>query len=109
MAANAYVFAFGVSWGPAVWTLLSEMFPNRMRGSALAVAVTAQWMANWLVTLSFPMMLRGFGSATSYVVYAAFAAAAVFFVLRCVQRDQGPRARGHAGRSAGASAAERQL
>jgi len=89
VAANAYVFAFGVSWGPAVWTLLSEMFPNRIRGSALAVAVTAQWLANWLVTLSFPVMLRSFGSAASYAVYAAFAATAVFFVLRFVRETKG--------------------
>jgi len=89
VAANAYVFAFGVSWGPAVWTMLSEMFPNRMRSSALAVAVAAQWIAHWLVTLSFPPMLRGFGSAGAYVVYAAFAAAAVVFTLRWVQETRG--------------------
>lgn len=89
LAANAYVFAFGVSWGPAVWTMLSEMFPNRVRASALAVAVMAQWIANWAVTVTFPVMLRGFGSATSYVVYGAFAAVAVWFVLRYVRETKG--------------------
>jgi len=89
VAANAYVFAFGVSWGPAVWTLLSEMFPNKIRGSALAVAVMAQWLANWVVTLSFPPMLRGLGSALSYCIYAAFALMAVVFVLRCVRETRG--------------------
>jgi MFS transporter, SP family, sugar:H+ symporter len=89
VAANAYVFAFGVSWGPAVWTLLSEMFPNRLRGSALAVAVMAQWLANWVVTLSFPSMLGGMGPALSYSVYAAFALLAVVFVLRCVRETRG--------------------
>jgi len=72
-----------------VWTMLSEMFPNRMRASALAVAVTAQWIANWLVTMSFPPMLRSFGSAGAYVVYAAFAAAAVVFTLRWVEETRG--------------------
>lgn len=89
VAANLYVLAFGVSWGPAVWTMLSEMFPNRMRASGMAVAVTAQWLANWLVTVSFPVMLRGMGSAFSYVVYAAFAAVAVGFVLRFVRETKG--------------------
>ena len=89
VAANAYVFAFGVSWGPGVWTMLSEMFPNRMRGSALAVAVTAQWLANWLITVSFPVMLRGLGSAFAYIVYAAFAAVAVVFVARWVRETKG--------------------
>jgi hypothetical protein len=72
-----------------VWTLLSEMFPNRLRGSALAVAVMAQWLANWVVTLSFPAMLRGLGAALSYSVYAVFAALAVLFVLRFVRETRG--------------------
>ena len=54
VAANLYVVAFGVSWGPCVWILLGEMFPNRIRGAAMAVAVFGQWMANWLVTVTFP-------------------------------------------------------
>lgn len=89
VAANAYVFAFGVSWGPAVWTMLGEMFPNRLRGSAMAVAVMAQWLANWLVTLSFPPLLRGLGPAVAYGVYAGFALLAVLFVLRWVQETRG--------------------
>ncbi len=89
IAANAYVFAFGISWGPAVWTMLSEMFPNRVRASGLAVAVMAQWLANWLVTVSFPVMLRGIGSAASYVVYAGFALIAVVFVMRFVRETKG--------------------
>lgn len=89
LAANAYVFAFGVSWGPAVWTLLGEMFPNRLRGSALAVAVTAQWLANWLVTVSFPPLLRGLGPAAAYALYAGFALLAVVFVQRRVQETRG--------------------
>ncbi len=83
------LFAFGVSWGPAVWTLLGEMFPNRLRGSAMAVAVMAQWLANWLVTLSFPPMLRGLGPAAGYGVYAGFALLAVVFVLRRVRETRG--------------------
>ena len=98
IAANAYVFAFGVSWGPAVWTMLGEMFPNRLRGSAMAVAVMAQWLANWLVTMSFPPMLRGLGPAVAYGVYAALRAAGGGLRAAPRARDPRPRARGHVSR-----------
>jgi MFS family permease len=89
VAANLYVLAFGVSWGPVVWTMLSEMFPNRVRGSALAVAATAQWLANWLITVTFPLMLKNLGSSLAYLVYALFAAAAIVFVIRYVSETRG--------------------
>lgn len=54
VSANLYVFAFGMSWGPVVWVLLGEMFPNAIRGAAMAAAVFAQWIANWLITITFP-------------------------------------------------------
>ena len=47
VAANLFVVAFGVSWGPVVWVLLGEMFPNRIRSAALGLASGVQWMANW--------------------------------------------------------------
>jgi hypothetical protein len=89
VAVSAYVFAIGVSWGPAVWTMLSEMFPIQPRGSALSVAMMAQRLANWVVTLSFPPMLRGPGPGWAYSAYAAFAALAAFFVLRSVRETRG--------------------
>jgi MFS transporter, SP family, sugar:H+ symporter len=89
VAANLYVLAFGVSWGPAVWTMLSEMFPNRVRGSALAVAATAQWLANWLITVTFPIMLKNMGSALAYSVYAFFAVVAILFVVRYIRETRG--------------------
>src|SRR6185437_10115134 len=56
VAANAYVVFFGVSWGPVVWVLLGEMFPNRIRATALAVAASAQWLANFAITSTFPAL-----------------------------------------------------
>ena len=53
------------------------------------MAVAAQWLANWLVTVSFPPMLRGLGPAAAYAVYAGFAVLAVVFVLRRVQETRG--------------------
>lgn len=51
-----YVAGFAMSWGPVAWVLLAEIFPNNIRGKALAVAVAAQWIANYFVSWTFPMM-----------------------------------------------------
>ncbi len=56
IAANLYVVFFNVSWGPVMWVMLGEMFPNQIRGSALAVCGFAQWFANYLIAQSFPVM-----------------------------------------------------
>ncbi len=88
-AANAYVFAFGLSWGPCVWILLGEMFPNAIRGAALAVAVFAQWIANWLVTVTFPSLLSAFGPAGAYGAYLLFVVLSIFFVRRRVPETRG--------------------
>lgn len=89
VAANIYVFAFAMSWGPVVWVLLGEMFPNSMRGAAMAVAVFAQWMANWLVTITFPVMVAKLGPAIPYFVYLVFAAASFDIVRRFVPETKG--------------------
>ena len=56
MAANLYVVCFGVRWGPVVWVLLGEMFPKGIRALALAVAAAAQWLANFFITATFPVL-----------------------------------------------------
>jgi SP family sugar:H+ symporter-like MFS transporter len=88
IAANVFVFCFGFSWGPVVWVLLGEMFANRIRAKALAVAATAQWVANFLVTLSFPV-LQKLGLGIAYGTYALFAVASLFVVLRWVPESRG--------------------
>ena len=88
VAANLYVFAFGFSWGPVVWVLLGEMFNNRIRGSALAIAAAAQWIANWLVTLTFPGLAKT-GLGLAYGLYAGAAALSFAFVLRFVKETRG--------------------
>jgi SP family sugar:H+ symporter-like MFS transporter len=89
VAANLYVFAFGLSWGPCVWILLGEMFPNRARGAALAVAVFAQWIANWLVTISFPPIVASLGPVGAYGIYLFFALVSFFFVRGKVRETRG--------------------
>ncbi len=87
-AANAYVVFFGVSWGPVVWVLLGEMFPNRIRAMALAVAAAAQWLANFAITSTFPVMAQ-FSLPFSYGVYALFATLSLLFVWRFVRETRG--------------------
>ena len=66
IAANAYVVFFNLSWGPVMWVMLGEMFPNQMRGSALAIAGFAQWIANFAISVSFPAMASGLGLTVTY-------------------------------------------
>jgi len=79
--ANLFVVFFGISWGPVVWVLLGEVFNNRIRGIALAIAASAQWLANFAITMTFPIMLSSIGLAGAYGFYCASALMSVFFVL----------------------------
>jgi len=83
ISANAFVMFFGATWGPLVWVLLGEIFPNKIRASALAVAAAAQWAANWLVSATFPA-LSAIGLSFAYGLYAAFALLSLLFVFRWV-------------------------
>ncbi|MFK4640930.1 sugar porter family MFS transporter [Paenarthrobacter histidinolovorans] len=88
VAANVFVISFGASWGPLVWVLLGEIFPSRIRARALGLAAAAQWIANFAITLSFPIMAAG-SLPLTYAMYAAFAAASFFFVMFKVPETNG--------------------
>lgn len=88
IAANLFVVAFGMSWGPVVWVLLGEKFPNRIRAAALAFAAGGQWVANWLITVSFPV-LKDASLGLAYGFYSACAVLSFFFVLRWVRETKG--------------------
>ena len=88
IAANLYVVAFGMSWGPIVWVLLGEMFPNRMRAAALSLAAGGQWVANWIITVTFPG-LKDISLALAYGLYATFAVLSFFFVARFIDETKG--------------------
>jgi SP family sugar:H+ symporter-like MFS transporter len=87
-AANLYVFCFGFSWGPVVWVLLGEMFNNRIRGAALSVAAAAQWIANFVVSTTFPP-LKDIGLGFAYGLYTTAAAISLFFVLFMIKETRG--------------------
>jgi sugar porter (SP) family MFS transporter len=88
VAANVFVVSFGASWGPVVWVLLGEIFPNRIRARALGIAAAAQWIANFVITVSFPP-LAAFSLVVTYGMYALFAALSFAFVFTVVPETNG--------------------
>jgi len=90
-----YVASFAMSWGPVVWVLLSEIFPNKIRGKAMAVAVAVQWAANYLVSWSFPIMdknsylLEQFNHGFSYWIYGLLSFIAMIVVWKFVPETKG--------------------
>lgn len=89
ISANIYVAFFNGSWGPVMWVMLGEMFPNQIRGSGLAVSGLAQWLSNFAITITFPILLVSIGLAASYGIYAAFAIISLFFVIKMVPETKG--------------------
>ncbi|MDX1672041.1 MAG: sugar porter family MFS transporter [Balneolaceae bacterium] len=89
IAANTYIAFFAFSWGPVMWVMLGEMFPNQYRGAALAICGMAQWGANFAITMSFPVLLANIGLGYSYGIYALFGLVAYFFVKYFVKETKG--------------------
>jgi SP family sugar:H+ symporter-like MFS transporter len=89
VAANVYVMFFNFSWGPVMWVMLGEMFPNQIRGTGLAVSGLAQWGSNFGITMTFPIMLAGVGLAGAYGFYTACAVISIIFVIRMVHETKG--------------------
>jgi len=89
ISANLYVFMFNISWGPVMWVMLGEMFPNQIRGSGLAVSGLAQWGANFTITMTFPVLLTVIGLAGAYGIYMFFAFVSIIFVWVMVKETKG--------------------
>jgi MFS transporter, SP family, sugar:H+ symporter len=89
VAANLYVIFFNFSWGPVMWVMLGEMFPNQIRGSALAVSGFVQWFANFLISFSFPVMAAKLGLTISYTFYGVCAVISFFLVKSLVHETRG--------------------
>ncbi len=89
VAANVYVFFFNGTWGPVMWVMLGEMFPNQIRGSGLAVSGVGQWLANFGVTITFPILLTSIGLEGAYSIYAAFALLSLIFVITLIPETKG--------------------
>ena len=89
LAANGYIAFFAVTWGPIMWVMLGEMFPNQFRGAALAVCGLIHWSSNFAVTMTFPIFLASLGLGVSYGIYAFFGLVAYFFVKSFVTETMG--------------------
>jgi SP family xylose:H+ symportor-like MFS transporter len=89
-AVVVYIAGFAMSWGPVTWVLLSEIFPNSIKGKAMAIAVAAQWIANFVVSTTFPMLDRNsalnamFNHGFAYWIYGGSSILAALFVARFV-------------------------
>ncbi len=90
-----YIAGFAVSWGPVTWVLLSEIFPNQIRSKAMAVAVAAQWIANFLVSCTFPVLndnpylVNNFHHGFAYWIYGVMSILAALFVWKIVPETKG--------------------
>jgi len=94
-AAMFYVAGFSLSWGPVVWVMLSELFPNSIKGPAMAIAVAAQWISNFVVTWSF-LIIDGdsklnavFNHGAAYYLYGICSVLAALFVWKFVPETKG--------------------
>ena len=89
IAANLYVMFFNFSWGPVMWVMLGEMFPNQLRGSGLAVSGLAQWTSNFGITMTFPLLLTSIGLGGAYGLYTVCAVISIVFILKFVHETKG--------------------
>ena len=80
---------YALSLAPVTWVLISEIFPNRIRGLGVSVSVSALWLASFLLTFTFPILNRSLGNAGTFWIYAAVCLAGFFFVLVRVPETKG--------------------
>jgi SP family xylose:H+ symportor-like MFS transporter len=90
-----YIAGFALSWGPIVWVMLSEIFPNSIKARAMAIAVAVQWLANLVVSWSFKVLDGNaalnahFNHGFAYLLYGAMSVLAALFVWRFVPETKG--------------------
>jgi SP family xylose:H+ symportor-like MFS transporter len=90
-----YIAGFSLSWGPVVWVMLAEIFPNSIRNRAMAIAVAAQWFMNWVVTVTFNIMdgstslNASFNHGFAYWLYGGFSVLSALFVWKFVPESKG--------------------
>ena len=83
-----YTASFMWSWGPICWVLISEIFPNKIRGRAVAIAVATQWFANYLISSTYPPMMK-FSGGMTYAIYGIMALLSALFVWKMVPETKG--------------------
>jgi len=88
VALNVFVAFFAATWGPVVWVLLGEMFPNAIRAAALSVGVMANWIANFVVSETFPELVQ-VSLGLAYGLFTLFAVLSLVYVWRFVRETRG--------------------
>lgn len=84
-----YIGGFACSWGAVLWVYVAEIFPNNIRGNATSVAVFGNWVANTIVSLTFPAMLSGLGGAVTFFVYGIINLLLILFVKKVIFETKG--------------------
>lgn len=85
----AAIGCYAMSLAPVTWVLISEIFPNRIRGAAVSIAVSALWIASFILTFTFPLILGTIGSAATFWLYAAICFIGFVFIWRRVPETKG--------------------
>ena len=80
---------FAIGLAPTIWVVISEIFPNRIRGTAMSVATFALWTACYLLTLSFPVFVEWFSSAVTFTIYAFICLAGGWMVMKYLPETKG--------------------
>ncbi|OEK08796.1 D-xylose transporter XylE [Flavivirga aquatica] len=83
-----YTASFMMSWGPICWVLISEIYPNKIRSQAIAIAVAAQWAANFFISSTYPPMME-FSSGGTYLFYGIMSIISALFVWKMVPETKG--------------------
>jgi MFS family permease len=84
-----YIASFAIGLGPVFWLLISEIYPLSIRGQAASVATMANWLSNFLVSLTFLSLLNGLGSVSTFLLYAVLSLAGLWFCFRFVPETKG--------------------
>jgi sugar porter (SP) family MFS transporter len=85
----AAIGCYGMSLAPVTWVVISEIFPNRIRGAAMSVAVTSLWIACFLLTYTFPILNAKLGSAGTFWLYGAICVAGFVFIFLKLPETKG--------------------
>ena len=89
VAVHCYIISFGASWGAVAWVLLAEIFNNKIRGAAMATSTAFNWLANFAITMTFPIILSVAGLSGAYFLYAFFGFISIFLVIKFVKETKG--------------------
>ena len=89
MPVLATIACYSFSLAPLTWVLIAEIFPNRIRGAAMSIAVSALWIACFILTYTFPLLNASLGAAGTFWLYSAIVAAGFLFILFSVPETKG--------------------